>query len=378
MRPAVLGSCMVALIACGGSQELCTSVRDSAGIALIDNPGPDVPLGWDMELVATVQNSGDLVLNELFEYTVDADSLGHIVVNNNWFGQRVQEIDTTGRLIRVLTREGAGPGEVGAGVSISSSGDGIVSVMDFTKAGLVRVRSDGSVLPVLTLTHQSLFGGGRADGDTVVVHTLLQQSGTEWPEQLERVTPTGSTTLLVHSPPRLGTLLFCGQPMEGLNPMLTPDLRWNAKAGRTVVNNTGDYTIRVYDGERLTRLVRRNVDPLPGNETAVRRFFPDGKRVADWKCIVPPDELVRKRGVARTVQPIRRLSVDYQGRIWAERNTYPDEQSRVDLFDSTGKYLGTLNGFGAPLGFPARDLLVFALPDSVQSEPRLAIYRRKQ
>ena len=92
---------------------------------------------------------------------------------------------------------------------------------------------------------------------------------------------------------------------------------------------------------------------------------------------MPPEELVRKRGVAKTVQPIRRLSVDYQGMIWAERNTYPDEESRADLFDSTGKYLGTLNGFAAPLGFPARALFVFALADSVSTEPRLAIYRRR-
>lgn len=352
--------------------------RDSADAVIVENNGDDIPLPLRLDLIATVKSSEDgVVLNELFEYTVDADSLGHIFVNNAWFGERVQELDTNGRLIRVLTRAGSGPGELGGGVSLSSSGDGVVSVMDFSKAGVVRVKWDGTILPLITLARQSLFGGARVDGDSVVVHTLLQQADTHWPEQLELVTPAGATTLLVHSPPRLGALLFCGEPMEGLNPMLTPDLRWNAKAGRTVVNNSGDYSILVFEGRRLIRIVRRDIAAVQGTEEAVRRFFPEGKRVGVPKCVVSPDELVRKRGVAGTIQPIRRLAVDYKGAIWAERNTFPDEQSMVDVFDSAGAYQGTLTGFGAPLGFPGKDLFVFALPDSVTTEPKLGIYRRR-
>jgi hypothetical protein len=108
----------------------------------------------------------------------------------------------------------------------------------------------------------------------------------------------------------------------------------------------------------------------------VRRFFPEGKVIGSRDCIVAPAELARKRGVAPVVQPIRRLAIDLDGRIWAERNTFPDEPTRTDVFDRNGRYEGTLSGFGAPLGFPSRSLTLFALPDSMSNLPRLGIYRR--
>jgi hypothetical protein len=109
----------------------------------------------------------------------------------------------------------------------------------------------------------------------------------------------------------------------------------------------------------------------------VQRFFPEGKIIGSRECVVSAAELVAKRGVASNVQPIRRLAIDLEGNIWAERNTFPDEAPRTDIFDKSGRYLGTLAGYGAPLGFPSRDLLVFALPDSDSDEPKLGIFRRK-
>ena len=364
-------------MACHGSDQPRTHSRDSSGVDVVENPGDDTPLDWKLELIATVRSTEDgVTMGDLFEYTVDADTLGHIFIINAWFGQRVQVLDTSGRLVGVITREGAGPGEVGEGVSISSSHDGVVSITDFSKAGIVRVEWDGTVLPTMPLAGFSLFGAARTVGDTIVIHTMEYRSNSYWPELLQFATMDDTSTLVEHAPPRLGMRTFCGEAMEGLNPMLTPDLRWNARGGRVVVSHTGEYTIRMFESGRLRRLIRREVEPLPGNEAAVRRFFPEGKIVADRKCVVTPGELVRKRGVARTVQPIRRLAIDYRGMIWAERNTYPDEPSRVDVFDESGWYLGTLSGFGAPLGFPGSDLLVFALGDSVATEPKLAIYRK--
>ena len=369
---------VLGLIACQGSEHPQTVSRDSAGVIVVENHGPDVPLGWNLELVATVRSTEDgVAMSDLFEYTVDADTLGHTFVLNSWFGQRVQVIDTTGKLVRIITREGAGPGEVGEGVSISSSHDGVVSVADQSKSGIVRIKWDGKVLPGFPLAGLKQFGAARTVGDTIVIHTMEYRSNTSWPELLQFVTSKDTATLIEHAPPRLGVRTFCGLPMEGLNPMLTPDLRWHARGGRVVVNHTGEYTIHVFESGRLRRLIRRNIEPLQGDEVAVRRFFPEGKIVADRKCVVSPAELVRKRGVAPMVQPIRRLSIDYRGIVWAERNTYQDEPSRVDVFDGSGGYLGTLSGFGAPLGFPGRDLFVFAFADSVTTEPKLRIYRRR-
>jgi hypothetical protein len=355
----------------GGTEEV-----DSVGVRIVASSGVDHPLDWQLALVRTIGGGNSAIqMSELNEHTVDADSLGHIYVIDSWYGDRVQLIDTAGQLLRSLTRHGAGPGEIGDATSISVSGDGVLAAMDFTKTGIVRLRWDGTVLPLLSLAGYDLFGAGRVAGDTVVFHTL--NSGTkEYPEQLRYRTNTDTATLITHVPQRLGFLPFCRDGMEGLTPMLTPEMRWTARGAVSIINHTAEYRIDEFQAARLVRSIRRDVPKLSGSVEAVRRFFPDGKIIGSRDCVIPPAELVQKRGVAPILQPIRRLAIDWDGRIWVERNTFPDETSRVDVFDRTGHYAGTLSGFGAPLGFPSRDLLLFARADSTSDEPLLALYRR--
>jgi hypothetical protein len=370
---------LLVLTACrAGPPAQQTISRDSAGINLVENRGADRDVHWTLEPVATISGGtgSNVELSQLTEYTVDTDTLGHIYVNDSWYGQRVQLLDTAGHFLRALTRKGAGPGEVGEGVSISVSGDGVLAVTDFTKTGIVRVQSDGTVLPVLLLTGYDLFGGARVSADTVVVHTLDSHSK-GGVEQLQYRTDHDTATLAVHTPQRLGWLPFCKDGMEGLTPMLAPDLRWTARGSEVLVHHSGDYRIDEFHGSHFARTIRRDVAGVPGDVVSVRRFFPEGKIIGSRECVVSAAELVAKRGVASTIQPIRRLAIDLEGRIWAERNTFPDETPRTDVFDKSGRYLGTLAGYGAPLGFPSRDLLVFALPDSTSDTPRLGIFRRK-
>lgn len=370
---------LLLLFACrSGSESMAPATlrRDSAGVILIDNTGPDRPLDWQLDPIATIGGPGSGIdLAQLTEYTVDADTLGHIFLLDSWFGQRLQLIDTAGHLIRTLTRQGSGPGEVGQGVAISATGDGTVAIMDFSKTGLVRVRWNGEVLPILRLAGYDLFGGARASADTVVVHTLETSERTQ-PEHLRYRTATDTATLAAHTPERLGWLPFCRSGMEGLTPMLAPELLWTARGSVAAVSRTAEYRIDLFHAGRLTHTIRRDVAGRPGTVEAVRRFFPEGKIIGGKNCVVPAEELAAKRGVARALQPIRRLAIDWTGRLWVERSTFPDETPRTDLFDSTGSYLGTLTGLGAPLGFPSRGLLVFALPDSATDEPKLRIFRR--
>lgn len=367
---------LAACQASGNSKASSSTIFDSAGVSIVQNTGADVPLGWQLEPVATIGGGGSgIELSQLTEYTVDADSLGHIFVIDSWFGQRVQLIDTSGTLLKVLTRKGAGPGEIGQGVSISVSGDGSLAVMDFTKMAIVRLSADGAVLPLLSLTGYDLFGGGRVAGDTVIFHTM-DPSTQAYSEQIRYRTSADTATLATHMPKRLGYIPFCRDGLEGLTPMLTPELRWTARGSRTLLSKSADYRIDVFQTSLLAQSIRRDVPRTLGNAEAVERFFPDGKVIGSRDCVVPPAELFRKRGVAPVLQPIRRLALDWEGRVWVERNTFPDETSRVDVFDRAGHYSGTLTGFGAPLGFPSHDLLLFALADSTSNEPRLAIYRR--
>ncbi len=363
----------LAVIGCSASPGAVVR-QDSAGVQIIVNHGADRPLSWRFDTAAVIRGDvASVEMTELTEYTVDADTLGHTYVMDAWFGQRAQMLDTLGRLLRVLTRRGRGPGEVAAGASLSASPDGVVSVLDFGHFGLVRVASDGTVRPPLPLAGYQLFGGGRAVADTVVVHTLASDgSSAEW---LQYRTATSRGIVVVHTPERLGPLSFCGSPTEGLTPMLSPELRWTSRGSQIAVAHTGDYRVDLFRGSDRLQSIRRSGQVERGTAEAVRRFFPDGKLIGSKYCTVSPSELASKRGVAVTIQPVRRLSIDLDGNTWVERNTFPDQVGRTDVFDSTGAYLGTVSGLGAPLGFPSRRHLVVASSDSTV-EPRLYILRR--
>lgn len=378
MRPAYRLALLLA-IGCRTHQDgpaEVAMVRDSSGVAIVDNRGTDRPLSRRfarVAIIAATDSGADFT--QLTDNTVTSDTLGHVFVLDSWFGQRVQVLDTTGRVIRHLTRSGQGPGEIGRAVSIAASGDGVLSILDFAKTAMVRVRWDGTVLPQLSMAGFDLFGGGRSTGDTVVVHTVDLRTPTTV-ERLQYRTATDTATLVRQAPQRLPTLHFCQSAIDGLTPMLAPELRWTSRGATTAESHTTEYRIDRFLRSRLEVSVRRSVAAVTGNQAAVNRFFPDGKIIGTRDCVVRPDELVAKRGVASAVQPIRRLAIDPDGRLWAERNTFPDEPGRTDVFDATGRYLGTLNGFGAPLGFPARGLFIFALPDSTTDIPHLGIFRR--
>ncbi|MFN0180713.1 MAG: hypothetical protein ACKVZ0_18075 [Gemmatimonadales bacterium] len=325
-----------------------------------------------MATISGRQSSAELA--QLTEYTVDADSLGNIYVLNAWFGQRLQLFDTTGRLLRVLTRGGAGPGEVAAGVSVSAGPGGVASIMDFSKAGLVRVSTAGAPLPLLGLVGYAFFGGARASADTVILHVVDdRREGTA--EAIRYRTATDTATLATHAVPHLGPLTFCGEVIEGLSPLLAPELHWTARGSTAAISHTVDYRVDVFRHGRLNRSVRRAVPAVRGSAAAVRRFYPQGKVIGSPRCTVPAAELVAARGVSPALQPIRRLAIGPGGSLWAERNTFPDEPTRTDVFDFAGRYEGTLLGIGAPLGFPGARLFLVASPDSAV-EPTLRVLRR--
>ena len=366
------------IIGCDDNVDAAGRSRDSAGIAIVENPGTDRPLTWQLDHVVDIgATEGGIELNQLIEYTVDADTMGHIFILDQWYGQRVQVVDTTGALIRTLTRAGAGPGELGAGISVSAGGDGTVAVMDFSKGGIVRIRHDGTVLPSILLPGYGLFGGARVDGDTVVLHTIDLHSPT-WQELVQYRTDSDSVTLTVFRPRRLSGVRLCRDYMDGLTPMLSPELRWTARGSRVAVTKTAAYEIELFSGPHLRQIVKRRASPVHGDADAVRRSFPDGKVVGSPDCTLSATDLVDRRGVAPVIQPVRRLAIDLEGRLWAERNTFPDEEPRVDVFTRAGAYLGTLAGFGAPLAFPATHLVVFARADSTLRGGRLAIFRLKR
>ncbi len=359
--------------------ESAISVRDSAGIVLVDNEGVDRPAPWRMESIATIGGADTGVENfgRLDYSTVGADTLGHVYIVSE-AEARVVVFDSAGRYVRTIGHKGGGPGEIQGVGSMFVEPTGGVAIQDYGKMAVVRLGLDGGIRPDVPLTRLLglLYGVIRFAGDTLLLHSQSELTPNP-PEKLLAITPTDTTTLasLVRVPPN-GELTACNRyRMRGLPRIFAPQMNWTTARGSVVVNTTAAYEVDIYRAKRLVRRIRRTVALVPATSAMIRRLYPGGRMYGGKECIVSADQIERDVGAADLVPAIQGVALDEEGRLWVGRYTFPDEPSRADLFSATGDYLGTFNGIGTPLGFPARGLVVTSSVDSTTDVGRLVVNR---
>ena len=354
-------------------------VRDSAGVTLVDNDGPDRAAPWRLEPIATIGGADTGVENfgRLDYSTVGADTLGHVYIVNEAEGH-VVVFDSAGRYVRTIGRKGGGPGEIQGVGSMFVEPSGGVAIQDYGKMALVRLGFDGGTKPDTPITRLLglLYGVIRFEGDTLLLHSQGELTPNP-PEKLLAITRADTTTLasLVRIPPN-GELNACDRyRMRGLPRIFAPQMNWTAGGGSVVVNTTAAYEVDIHRANRLVRRIRRNVALIPATTEMIRRLYPAGRMYGGKECIVSADQIERDVGAADVVPAIQGVALDQEGRLWVGRYTFPDEPSRTDLFSATGGYLGTFSGIGTPLGFPARGLVVTASVDSATDVGRLVVNR---
>ena len=371
---------VIAFVACGGTTDSGVTIVDSAGVTIVTSPGEDRLLPWHFTEVRRLggEDTGAQSFTNTATAYVGADAKGRIFVLDA-DAKRVAVFDTGGATLRLMGREGGGPGELLFPGLLNVLPDGTVEVSDYSKGGLVRFGPEGEVLPEVSFARTG-WGEGRSFGirDTLMV----LRSATEGQEQVTRLlveTPADTTELLALRARTAGLVQFS---CVGLNipPLFTPDLRMTARGRTMLATRTLPYVVEVFDGARLVRSIRRDVPALPADRKAVARLHPAGMRLrsfgsgATGVCTISADELYEKLGVAGEVPPIRDVMLAPDGTVWVERATFPDEPTRVDVFDAEGHYLGTHTGMGPPLGFSG-DLVLFRDEDEATGVQQVVLWR---
>lgn len=362
-----------------GGRSAGPAVRDSAGVTIVENAGVDHPVPWHLSTVASFggADTGVLNLGTLNYGTVGSDTLGRTFVASE-SELYIASFDSTGRLIQVISRRGAGPGELKVLGSMYVAPNGRLTVQDYGRIKLVQFDEEGRPagdLPLLPLVGR-LYGAIRYSGDTLYLHGQVD-TVRQAPEHLFLVTARDTLPMVTmpQAPPN-GTLNACNRyHMPGLPRIFAPLLNWTTGGGRVVVNSTAAYQVDVFQAGRVVRRIRRAVPLVPANTAMIRRLYPRGRMYGGSECIVPVDQIEREIGAADVVPTIRDVAIDRSGRIWVGRYTFPDEPPRTDVLSADGAYLGTVIGMSAPLGFPRPELVVTASVDSATDVSRLVISR---
>jgi hypothetical protein len=371
--PLLLGSATAALVlpACDSHPNMrTTEFGDSADVRIATAPGADVPLDRVIVEVASL-GGGDTGPESFFDvgHAIAADTRGrlHVLDRGNY---RVLVFDSAGRFLSEYGKRGGGPGELERPEALIIDSAGIAQVFDFGKRGYVRYAPTGEALDVTPVEHY--FGGDITAYRGRVMHTRATSSGGSSALQLYSYAP-GSEPRIIASRELPGgrTVRFAGCPLtiRGLRPFLSPDIHWANDDDILIVHRTDEYRIEVYEGDRLSLIIKRPIGALAisaqlAELAAQAEYGIDGfvMTYPEGRCEVPPAEMVAQRGHAETVSPIVSLAVAPDRRIWVRRRTAQGGEV-IDVFDRSGEYEGTL-----PEGTP--------FPDTFLSETRFATVER--
>jgi hypothetical protein len=365
---------VVPLAACSGGGAPGGAVRDSAGVAIVENTargswGPGGPWQFEEALrIGTPTGEPEYQFGQVVG--LDVDDAGNIYVLDQ-MAQEVRVYDASGKYVRSLGRPGNGPGELSRNASAVLIGRGdTVYVADLMLQRMSRYAPDGSDAGTFPIP---LDQGVSARWEMTENNTFLQQVQTiPLPGQTNAAAPVN----LILSRATDGTLqdtvlhLKASETVrfDETGPrirLFQPETVWTLLPGDRIalaVNST--YRIEVHGGDgALQRVITRPFERKQVGE-ADRQAFLKMFRETWERNGVPAQaipQLVSAVSFADYYPAFANLLSGPDGSLWVQQIRTADETGAEggdftvqdvgspswDVFDADGQFLGTVT-------FPAR------------------------
>ncbi len=337
-------------------QEPRSTVRDSAGVEIVENERPPdgSRLGWRIGAAPSV-SIGRLEGEEpyLFHFAVGASRLddGRIVVADAGSSE-IRAFDASGVHLATWGGRGEGPGEVSQDlISVEAwTGDSIIAW--YTRSGMAvsvydskgrygrsfRLPGPGDRFRQATavLGDGTLLASGHAGGDDLVAVEIWNGDGTP------------AATLGEFAYREVYEIAAGPEGGGGVAPVAySLDLVQGGWGGSAFVGVNSRYEIMVFrqDGQ-LARIVRR--DHVPRATAPADLDFYVERSLARWAGS-PPEQLrtIREAAeatpLAETFPAFRSAMGDATGHLWVREYDFPREERPVPLwtvFDPDGRVLG--------------------------------------
>lgn len=359
LAPWIIGtaSISISVSACVGGMDDHFTVRDSAGVRIVENRAPSWAGGADW----TVEPSPYLTIGtsggppEYQFYRVQGAVRlgdGRIAVADGGSGE-IRFFDASGRFLKSTGGEGDAPGEYRQIAALGALPGDSLWVYDFGLRRFTLLGHDGDVSrTVQVVANLSAVNavGLISDGSFVLQElwgSAVQHGGrgglTREPAAVVRLSADGTTIDTVGVFP--GREVFVGSE-DGRAVMSTPLFARStmviASAGDVMVGNREKFEIDVYTPlGNLMRSVRVSGVDLSISRDAVARL------IEDALAEVPTERRAMQRTHMESMDlpPSRpahgRLLVDTEGHLWvAEYTRYPTPSVRWSVFDQAGRWLG--------------------------------------
>lgn len=355
-RPPVLAILLLTLLAgCADGEADGDAdqaiVRDSAGVAVVENQGPDRPLAATPVKLADL-TTPDGALTPV-PWGVAAAPSGDRLYVLDRTGQRIAVFSGSGEFVEWLGRAGGGPGEFRSPTALAVDRHGALHVLDSGRGIVSRWSSEGDLLNEERAPEAFWGPGLEAAGDGwLYVASSRAEGGLR--QTLVRE-GRGDTTAL-HSVLQEREMMELPCIRQAAPRVFAPSVLWAAASDRVYVLNGTDYRVDVRTDSGLVGSWRRPLDPVAVTPAMAERRVEIGPYRGFMRmCGVDAATIVEAVGHEPEMPPVLWLAAGPGGRLWVTRTQNGLAPSRVDLLSSEGRYLGS---------FPAPGLVSKVISDS--------------
>lgn len=349
----------LATAACGAGDRAASAptVRDSAGITIVENTAP----AWRPGEAGSVADEPVVEIGVLEGeapyqlYRVSAAvrlSDGRIVIANNGSNE-LRYFSPDGRHLRTVGGEGDGPGEFRfIGKILRLPGDSILA-SNMMPPRLSLFDEEGTFVRGITPAPQSL-AGRLSDGTLVTQATVNLASPPDGRTRIPSIVvlhaPGSDATDTIATLPGTERHIRINQQdgrIASVEMRLVPfgrSAHIAVAADRIYAGATDTYEIGVYaPGSGLTRLIRR----MRPNRPVTSEMIEDLRRrnlesARDDNARRAIERQFSETTFPETLPAFSDLRADVAGRLWVKDYTTGDEENRWDVFEPDGRWLGTV------------------------------------
>jgi len=324
---------------------------DSAGVEIVLSSGQDRMLAWQFDRLFELGGAeeGPESFFRVGPSLVEADRSGDLFILDPQ-NARIVVFDANGQFVRSMGSSGGGPGEFRAPGSLSVAPDGAAAVFDYGKGSLVRFDAFGTVMDeqpfALFPTPVAQRHFSQSHDTTLVSSSTSPMEGGGVTQMLRQIVDADTLVLTQLSLPPAQMAMY-EKCRVGLNlpQVFAPEITWAPGSGMVAVATTAEYSVSFILAGKVTRIVRRQIAPLPASRDQAILHLGEGMRIGlrGSSCVVDPGEMVDKRGFAEVIPLIRRIFLTPSGELWVQRFTIDrDAIPAIDVFDRRGAYIGTI------------------------------------
>lgn len=343
---------------------------DSAGVEIVRSSGPlaVLDLAADTALVFGGEEAGPAAFFQVRPALVDVDQEGLIYVLDR-IQHQVSVFAPAGELVATWGRQGEGPGELSAPLSVTAS-HGTATVHDAGRALFVSYAVDGGFVERAaprSVIHM-WFEHVQAPPDRLAFWDRDVFTVTENRRDRLLSVRGADTVSLVEGKPAYSSTAYhprCSATFTIAMP-LSPQIRWSQWENRVVVVAGPDFQVDWFDGPRLAR---RSTFGEPAPKLSAREVVGLLEaRGVRGPCNSSPREYIDKHGYSPKPQAVRAIVLHPHGPLWV-RHEDDSGNDRIVVFDSTAAPLGVLpDDIPMPIAFLPDGRALIQVVDSVDVE----------